>query len=294
MPDDDDFLRHRPLVIRIAYDITGSWVDAEDIAQQAYLRWNGITATVDNPHAYLARIATNLALDAVEHRNRVGYVGPYLPEPVITGPGADEAVAEAAEIEVALMVLLGELTPLERAAFLLHDVFGFAFAEVAQMLDREPAAVRKLASRARTHVDQRPDQSADVDPGELASLTASFLAAAQKGDLADLQTRLTSDVLFVGDGGGKKRTTRRPVSGAEKVARLLVGITRNLSPNSRMDIIQANRRPALAIYEADVLDIVGWFAVDNGQVSKIYFVRNPDKLTRLRHAPATTVYAPET
>lgn len=147
----EPYLEHRNLLLRLAYDITGSWADAEDVAQQVYVRWQGV-GEASNPRAYLARMAVNAALDLVGKR---GYRGPFLPGPLPTGPGADEAVADAEEVEFALAVVLQSLSPLERAAFLLHDVFAFSYPEIADMLVRSSAAVRQLGHRAREHVQAR-------------------------------------------------------------------------------------------------------------------------------------------
>lgn len=280
MPDDAAYLTHRNLVVRLAYDITGSWADAEDVAQQAYVRWRGVTREVENARAYLTRMATNLSLDVLANRERIGYVGPYLPEPVLTGPGADEAVAQADEVEVALMVVLGTLSPLERAVFLLHDVFAFTHDEVATMLGRKPAAIRKLGSRARSHIEARRPYE-EVEPQRLAALTARFLAAAQHGDLSRLRELLTDDVVLVGDGGGKVTAARRPVTGRENVARLLRGLVTYLGPTTRLVPIDANHRIALAIYDGDQLDQVVTLLVHDGQIAQILAVRNPDKLAAL-------------
>lgn len=286
-----DYLRHRPLVMRIAYDITGSWSDAEDVAQQTYLRWVG-AAGVRNPRAYLARISTNLALDAVARRERQGYPGPFLPEPLATGPGSDQAMALTAEVEVALMVVLGTLTPLERAAFLLHDVFAFSHQEIADMLDRQPAAVRQLVHRARSHIAARrpepepPPMAAD----EVEQLLVRFLAAANQGDVEALTAYLCSDVVYIGDGGGKRASALRPVHGAERVARLLAGLAGKVTAHTRIRPVEANRRFALAVYEGEVLDLVLWLIPRDGAIGAAYAVRNPDKLTRLaahlRQVPA--------
>ena len=278
---DADYLRHRDLVLRLAYDITASWSDAEDVAQQVFLRWTGATG-VRNPRAYLARMATNQALDVLARRDRVGYVGPYLPEPVVTGPGADEAVALAGEVEIALMVVLGSLSPLERAVFLLHDVFAFSHSEIAGMLQRSPAAVRQLGSRARAHVRSRRPEPAPVDRAQLRELTDRVLAAARDGDLPALRELLTEDVVFVGDGGGRRTAGLRPITGVDKVARFFVGIARAVRPHTRFVPVEANHRPALAIYQGDELDQVLWLVLRDGRISQALAVRNPDKLTRVR------------
>lgn len=282
MPGDEQYLTHRPLILRLAYDITGSWSDAEDVAQQTWVRWHGVDTEVHHARAYLARIATHLALDVVARRDRVGYPGPFLPEPIPTGPGADAIVELADEVEIALMVVLGTLSPLERAAFLLHDVFAFTHEEVADMLGRRPAAVRQLASRARRRVQDRPEPGfPDVDGDELRLLTERFLAAAQRGDLSELRTFLTDDAVFVGDGGGQVRSVLRPVEGSEKVARLVVGLVTNLDGADRFEVIEVNHRPALAFSLGGALDSVVWLLVRDGRVAHILAVRNPAKLAAI-------------
>ncbi|MFN8083151.1 MAG: sigma factor-like helix-turn-helix DNA-binding protein [Dermatophilaceae bacterium] len=285
-----DYLRHRSLILRIAYDITGSWSDAEDVAQQSYLRWVGASG-VRNPRAYLARISTNLALDAVARREKQGYPGPFLPEPVATGPGSDQAMALSAEVEVALMVVLGTLTPLERAAFLLHDVFAFSHQEIADMLDRQPAAIRQLTHRARSHIAaRRPEPDPPPMPAaQVEQLLVRFLAAANQGDVEALTAYLCSDVVYIGDGGGKRASALRPVHGAEKVARLLAGLAGKVTAQTQIRPVEANRRFALAVYEGDVLDLVLWLIPRDGAIGAAYAVRNPDKLTRLAaHLRAVT------
>lgn len=280
MSRDDDYLAHRALLVRLGYDITGSWADAEDVAQQAYVRFRSVATEVADARAYLARIATNLALDVVARRPP--YVGPDLPEPIPTGPGADEAVAQAAEVEIALMVVLRSLTAVERAVFLLHDVFAFDHAEIARMLDREPASVRQTNVRARKHVEARRPLSV-VSDEVLGRLTETFLAAAQRGDVDALTAMLTDDVVFVGDGGGRVSTARRPVIGAEKVARLLVGLVRNLDEASQVEPVRANGRLAVRIWQGDQLDQVSWLLTsEDGRVAQILIVRNPDKLAVMR------------
>lgn len=275
---DDAYLRHRNLILRLAYDITASWADAEDVAQQAYLRWRAVTTPVLNPRAYLARVATNLALDVVARRDREGYPGPFLPEPIPTGPGADEAVSEAAEVEIALMVVLGSLSALERAVFVLHDVFGFPHGDIADMLGRQPAAIRQMNRRARSHVHARPPRQ-PVDTAQLSDFTDRFLSAAREGDVATLTTFLTDDARFVGDGGGRVSAARHPVVGAATVARLVVGLAAQVGSEIRAVPVQANNTTGLAIYLGGRLEQVMWFTfTDAGRVDQILAVRNPMKL----------------
>lgn len=280
MNPDEVFTQHRGLMLRLAYDITGSWSDAEDVTQQAWERWHRADVVPDQPRAYLARIATNLALDAVRRRESTGYPGVWLPEPVATGLAADEELALAGEVEIALMVVLGNLSPLERAAFLLHDVFSFSHQEVADMLGREPAAVRQLASRARRHIEQRRpvDPAAAIDARELARFTDAFIAAARQGDLDTLEQMLTADVVMVGDGGGKRPAARRPIIGPDKVARFCVGIARQVVEGTELVSVEANHRPALAFYRHGKLDTLMWFLWRDRRVTMGLSVGNPDKL----------------
>lgn len=284
MSRDVDYLSHRPLIVRLAYDITGSWTDAEDVAQQAWVRWQAVTGEVGQPRAYLARVATTLALDVVAARDKVGYPGPFLPEPVLTGPGADEAVEHASEVEIALMVVLGTLSPLERAAFLLHDVFAFTHEEIAAMLGRRPAAVRQLASRARRRVQERPAEEPAVGGDDLKEMTQRFLAAARAGEVDQLRSFLTDDVVFVGDGGGKVPSVLRPVTGSDRVARFLVGVSARLGADVRFEVVHANQRPALAVHDGTTLDQILWLVLSEGRIRDIYSVRNPDKLTEVAAA----------
>ncbi len=278
MSVDEEYARHRGLVIRVAYDVTGSWVDAEDIAQQTYVRWRNAHQPVHNARAYLARIAINLALDTVARREKVGYPGPFLPEPVATGQGTTDALDDAAEVEAALMVVLGTLSPLERAAFLLHDVFSFTHAEIGVMLDREPAAIRQLTSRARSHVAARRPDPSRIDRTELVALTERFLAAARTGDLAGLTAHLTDDVVFIADGGGRRAAAMRPVRGGDKVGRLLLGLAKKVTDTWRLVPIEVNHRLAIAIFDGDTLDQVLWFVFRDGRIAQALSVRNPDKL----------------
>lgn len=275
----ESYLEHRNLLLRLSYDITGSWADAEDVTQQVYLRWQSAGETA-NPRAYLARMAVNAALDLVGRRE---YRGPFLPGPVPTGPGVDEALVDAEEIEFALAVVLQSLSPLERAAFLLHDVFAFSFVEIAEMLGRSPAAVRQLGHRARGHVQaRRPPQVRGTDDAELAHLVERFVAAAVAGEVDSLVALLTEDVTLTADGGGRVRAALRPIVGAEKVARFFAGAAQRGLGDGTIERATLNRTQAWVVRRADGgIDQAVWIEVHGGRVSAIRTVRNPDKLTAL-------------
>lgn len=283
--NDDAFLAHRPLILRIAYDITGSWPDAEDIAQDVYLRWRDVEE-VREPRAYLARAAANAAIDSVAASR---YTGPLIPGPVFTGPGADAAIERAEEVELALARVLQRCSAPERAAFLLHDVFGFPHAEVAAMLDREPDAVRQLASRARRRLaEERP--TARVDKDAVRELAERFSSAALGGNLDDLRSLLAEEALLVSDGGGRASTALRPVTGSERVARFLAGIGAGLAEGWTFEWRPFNGRPALLVADpSGRVDSVFWVEPDASgrRVARIDIVRDPRKLAHLEPAPGS-------
>jgi len=276
----DDFLRHRGLVVRLAYDLTGSWSDAEDIAQEAWVRWQRVAdhGHIADPRAYLARIATNLALDSL--RRRKDYPGEYLPEPIPTGPGADADLIAAEEIHLALALVLQSMSPLERAAFVLHEAFGFSHPEIAEILGREPAAVRQLVHRGRSHVQARRPRF-DVDPVEVERVATAFRDAALGGDLDGLMAVLAENVVLVADGGGKASAAIRPILGADKVARFVLGIAARATEATTVEFAELNHHLAWIVRAADRADQVGWLGVDDGRVPSIHIVRTPDKLARL-------------
>lgn len=278
-----DVARHRGLAVRLAYDITGSWADAEEIAQEALLRVLQAEDVRDS-RALLARVCTNLAIDRVR-RARVDYVGPWLPEPIATGPGADAAIADAEEVEIALMVALESLSPVERAALLLHDVFDFSFEEVGAMLGRSSAAVRQAASRARAHAAARRPRFTHTD-ADARALVERFAAAAVRGDVAALVELLSADATLVTDGGGKVSAARRPVEGAARVARFLVGLAEQFAGRVAIVPLELNRAAALGVLLDGELDQVHWAGIEDGLVASLHVVRNPDKLTQAREALA--------
>jgi RNA polymerase sigma factor (sigma-70 family) len=288
------FVAHRELLFRIAYNLLGSVHDAEDILQETWLSWSGRQsrsdpAGVDNARAYLVKIAVNhaLARRASATRRRESYVGPWLPEPLITdgagpdgaGPDGADHVLRAESVSMALLVVLETLSPLERAVFVLYDVFGYQYPEIAGILGRSPAAVRQLAHRAREHVQAgRPRFRAD--PRVQREVTEKFLAAALGGDMATLLEMMSPEVTMVTDGGGKARGAGlRPVSGRERVARLLAGYARRPPFDVGVRYWHVNGDPAAVVFSGDSLQAVIVLDLSpDDLVRAVYTVANPDKL----------------
>jgi RNA polymerase sigma-70 factor, ECF subfamily len=263
----------------------GSRSDAEDVVQDAYLRYAG-AQDVRNTEAFLVTIVTRLCLDRLKsaRAQREIYVGPWLPEPVFDADGlsADAATELADDLSFALMLALDRLSPLERAAFLLHDVFDRPFSEVAQMLDRTEAACRQLATRARRAVrDQRP--SPQAAPDRHARLLSAFCEAAASGDISALAGLLREDAIAITDGGGRKTAALNPIKGAQKIIRFLIGISgKNAGRDIRIVPMMINGRAGALLYMDGEIDHTLSVAIDGGKIAAIYLVRNPDKL---RHAP---------
>lgn len=273
------FEESRPLLFGIAYRMLGSATDAEDMVQEASIRWLGRRdRAVESVRAYLVTIVTRLCLDQLDsaHSTRVTYAGPWLPEPVIMD---EEGAAEQADsLSLAFLVLLEELTPLERAAYLLHDVFGYTFDEVAHSLGRSPAACRQLGSRARTHIDERR-QRFDADLHQGRALTDRFLVACATGDLSGLLSMLSDDVVVWTDGGGKVRAAMRPVVGPYRSSRFLLNVAKKLHGTPRATVL--NGQPATVFIDGD--EVVATLVLDimDGSIVAVRSVTNPDKLERL-------------
>ncbi|MBD0843659.1 MULTISPECIES: RNA polymerase sigma-70 factor [unclassified Streptomyces] len=285
----DVFEEHRPVLLGVAYRMLGRVADAEDVVQDAWLRWTGADRSeVREPRAYLVRITTRLAIDRlrqVKARNEA-YVGPWLPEPYATDfgdtvPDTAEQAVLADSVSLAVLVVLESLSPLERAVFVLREAFGYPYADIAAMLDRGEAAVRQLAGRARRHVDERRPRY-DVDPVERRDLTERFLAAAAGGDLEGLMAMLAPDVRLVGDSGGKAKAPLRVVETADKVGRFLVGVAaKGDVPDASFRFLELNGGPALLVMAGDRPDSVFQLEVLDGLVQSVYVIRNPDKLRSL-------------
>ncbi|MFP3943346.1 MAG: RNA polymerase sigma factor SigJ [Alphaproteobacteria bacterium] len=285
---EQEFEARRPSLLGLAYRMLGSRADAEDAVQDAWLRWREKADGVDNPRAWLTTVVTRLCLDRLKsaQRQREVYVGPWLPEPVAdAGAFTPEAASELADdLSFALLLALERLTPLERAAFLLHDVFDASWAEVSDALGRSEAACRRLASRARRAVRER--RRTPAPPERHARLLGGFLAAVEQGDVAGLTRLLTEDVVALTDGGGRKAAALNPIRGPDRVARFFVSLARKYRTAGivlQAEQVTLNGVPAFLLYADGKLDQAVTLEVRGPHIAAIYVVRNPDKLSRLMH-----------
>ncbi|SJM57937.1 putative sigma factor [Frigoribacterium sp. JB110] len=280
------FSAHRRLLFTIAYEILGSVADAEDVVQEAWIRWDaGDRGDVRDARAYLARIVTRQALNRLRtvQRRREDYVGTWLPEPMVTTPDVADDVVLAESVSTAMLLVLETLTPLERAVFVLREVFDFEYEEIAEAVERSAAAVRQTAKRARDHVAaRRPRMS--VEPDEAERVVERFRAATMTGDVQGLVDVLAPDVVFLSDGGGKVTAARRPIEGVERVLRLLHGLLSQY-PDARLESAAVNGSPGLLVMIDGAPDGAVSFAIDGGRIMYAYYTRNPDKLTHLTAAP---------
>jgi RNA polymerase sigma-70 factor (ECF subfamily) len=280
----DRFTHLRPLLFTIVYEILGSATESDDVLQDSYLRWAEVDlSTVRDTKAYLAQLVTRQALNALRAsaRRREDYVGPWLPEPLMLDeqdPAADVVLAES--VSMAMMVVLETLGPDERAVFVLREVFGFDYDEIASAVGKSTSAVRQIAHRAREHVQSRRKRFEPVDAAKSSQITEQFMAAAASGDVEALMSMLSPDVVWTADGGGKVSAARRPVVGAEKVAKVLVGLFRFAAkmPDVTIRTVFCNSAPALVIYSGDHLEGVFTVEVVDGKIANLYAMRNPDKL----------------
>jgi RNA polymerase sigma-70 factor (ECF subfamily) len=283
--DNDPLAPHRGRLLGLTYRMLGSRSDAEDVVQDAYLRFAG-AQDVHNAEAFLVTVVTRLCLDRLKsaRAQREVYIGPWLPEPVFDAErlSADAATELADDLSFALLLALDRLSPLERAAFLLHDVFDTPFPEIAAMLDRTEAACRQLASRARRVVrDDRPAPA--KAPDNHARLLQAFGEAVASGNVAQLAELLRADAVALTDGGGRKTAARNPIIGAEKIARFFIGISaKNAGHDIRVEPAMINGAFGALLYLDGELDHTMSVAIDGEKIAAIYIVRNPDKL---RHAP---------
>jgi RNA polymerase sigma-70 factor (ECF subfamily) len=273
------FEEWRSLLFGIAYRMLGSAADAEDVLQEASIRWlRRGSEPVRSVRAYLVTIVTRLCIDQLEsaHTKRVNYAGPWLPEPVVMDETA--AVEQSDSLSLAFLVLLEELTPLERAAYLLHDIFGYSFEEVARSLGRSEPACRQLASRARQRIEMRRQRfDADLEHGR--ELTDRFLLACATGDLSGLLAMLSEDVVVWTDGGGKVRAAVRPVVGSYRSSRFLLNVSKRVAGVPHRVIL--NGQPASVFMDGDTVTAAMVLDIMDGLIVGVRVVSNPDKLERV-------------
>ncbi|HEY8482881.1 MAG TPA: RNA polymerase sigma-70 factor [Spirillospora sp.] len=282
----DAFEEHRDLLFAVAYRMLGTAADAEDVVQDTWLRWSAADRSgVADPKAYLVRIATNVALDRLRsvRTKRETYVGPWLPEPMLTSPDVAEDVERSESVSLAMLVVLETLSPLERAVFVLKEVFGYPYSEIAEALDRSETSVRQLGTRARKHVQARRPRFA-AGGAERRAATERFLDAVLGGDVNRLMEVLAPDVALWTDGGGKVRAARRLVHGAGKVARWLAGVVgrpyEGVDPEDmRIRRVDLNGEPALVVDGPQgPISAVAVDPDETGRVRAVHLIANPDKL----------------
>jgi RNA polymerase sigma-70 factor (ECF subfamily) len=278
------FTHLRPLLFTIVYEILGSATESDDVLQDSYLRWANVDlATVRDTKSYLAQLVTRQALNALRAgaRRREDYIGPWLPEPLLLDDrdaSADVVLAES--VSMAMLVLLETLTPDERAVFVLREVFGFDYDEIAGAVGKSAATVRQVAHRAREHVHARRKRFDPVDSDTTAEITEQFMTAASTGDLEGLLSMLSPDATWTADSGGKASAARRPVVGADRVAKAIIGIFRlgQKLPDVRIQTAVYNSAPAVVVYSGDHLEGVFLVEIVDGKITHFYAMRNPDKL----------------
>nr|WP_189872736.1 RNA polymerase sigma-70 factor [Streptomyces viridiviolaceus] len=275
----DAFVTHRNLLFTVAYEMLGSAADAEDVLQETWLRWAGVDlGTVRDRRSYLVRMTTRQALSRLRalRRRKESYVGPWLPEPLLTAPDVAEDVELADSVSMAMMLVLETLAPVERAVFVLREVFDLGYDEIAEAVDKSPAAVRQIAHRARTHVAARRPRGV-VSQAETRDVLAAFRRAVETGDLQRLLDMIAPDVVLLSDGGGVVQAALAPVVGAGRVAHVL----RRINATASLRPAQVNGHPALVLRVDGGIDTVIAVRIDDGLITGLYAVRNPEKLSRI-------------
>ncbi|GAA1973680.1 RNA polymerase sigma-70 factor [Catenulispora subtropica] len=289
-PATDAFVAHRNLLFTVAYEMLGSATDAEDVLQETWLRWTTVDLeTVRDQRAFLVRVVTRQALDRLRAlgRRKESYVGPWLPEPLLTTPDVAEDVELADSVSMAMLLVMETLTPTERAVFVLREVFGLDYDEIAEAVGKTAAAVRQIAHRARDHVAARRPRGT-VSRAENQAVLHAFQRAVETGDLQRLLDVMAPDIVTLSDGGGVRHALPRPIVGAGKVARLAArrwftgGLPRSVEP------IQVNGGSGLLVRVGGEIDSVLTFRFDDGLISGLYVVRNPEKLVWLERETAVS------
>ncbi|MCC9311794.1 RNA polymerase sigma-70 factor [Kitasatospora sp. RB6PN24] len=279
----ETFVAHRNLLFTVAYEMLGSAADAEDVLQETWMRWLDVDhGVVRDPRAYLIRVTTRQALMRLRslRRRRETYVGPWLPEPLLTAPDVAEDVELAEGVSMAMLLVMETLTPTERAVFVLREVFGLDYDEIAEAVDKTPVTVRQIAHRARNHVAARRPRTA-VSQAENRAALLAFQRAVETGDLQGLLDQLAPDVVFLSDGGGVVQAALDPVVGADPVAALLAAGLGRIAGTAAVQPALVNGHPALIMRIGGQVEGVLALRTEDGLITGLYFVRNPDKLSRL-------------
>ena len=290
-PATETFVAHRNLLFTVAYEMLGSAADAEDVLQETWLRWVKVDlAEVRDQRAYLVRITTRQSLNRLRtlKRRKEAYVGPWLPEPMLTAPDVADDVELAESVSLALMLVLETLSPTERAVYVLREAFDVSYDELAAAVDKSPAAVRQIVHRARQHVEARRPREV-VTPRETRAALESFRRAVESGDTRALLDVLAPDVVLVADGGGVKHAALRPITGAEKVVRLIFGGLGKADGVLTAGLTVINGNPALLLRLDGGIDGVMAVRVADARITGVYYVRNPEKLSRVESETALTL-----
>ncbi|WP_406051282.1 RNA polymerase sigma-70 factor [Kribbella sp. NBC_00889] len=277
----ETFAEHRGLLYAVAYRVLGSVAEAEDVVQDSWLRWSRVDpATVDDPEGYLVRVATRLAIDRLRSAavRRESYVGPWLPEPMLTSPDAADDVVRNDSVSTAMLLVLEALSPTERAVFVLNEAFGYSHTEIARILGRQDADVRQLAHRARKAVAVRRRRY-DTDRSTQRQVTEKFLAACLDGDVKALMKVLAPDVTLISDGGGLTGAPRKPIHGPAYVAQAFIVLSRRRPEGSRVEIRQVNGAPGFVITSGGTAVVAATFYLVDGAIDTIHVVSSPEKLT---------------
>ncbi|MFB7212393.1 RNA polymerase sigma-70 factor [Streptomyces sp. NPDC056255] len=278
---EDPFVAHRSLLFTVAYEMLGSAADAEDVLQESWLRWADVDRSqVREPRAYLVRTVTRQALNRLRtlSRSREDYVGEWLPEPLLTSPDVAEDIELAESVSIAMLTVLETLGPTERAVFVLREVFEMPYGEIAEVIGKSAATVRQIARRAREHVAARRPR-VQVSPTEQQAVVERFLASLRTGRLQELLEVMAPDVVLIADGGGLAAAALAPVHGAEPVATVLARASQVVTAFETMTV-WLNGAPA-GRFEIDGEPTAVSLVVENGRVTRVYLMRNPQKLTRL-------------
>jgi RNA polymerase sigma-70 factor (TIGR02957 family) len=279
----DAFVAHRDLLFTVAYEMLGSAADAEDVLQETWLRWMKVDLEqVRDQRAYLVRITTRRSLDRLRtmRRRKEAYVGSWLPEPLLTAPDAAEDVELAESVSMALMIVLETLSPTERAVFVLREAFHVGYDEIAAAVGKTPVAVRQIAHRARQHVDARRPREV-VSSSQARAALESLQRAFETGDLQGLLDVLAPEVVLISDGGGVKQAAPRPITGADRVARFIVGGLGKAQVALTSVHTVVNGNPAIVLRVNGEIDGVIAVRVERARITGLYYVRNPEKLTRI-------------